>query len=105
MKILIKYNHTIIERLKLLSHEDDVKVLYEGKTQNHLIMVCPTLEEWILKAAKEARVDVGSYGLPYDAHDLHRTITIRLKNFENLVGDMRGRSRMLKTLERFVKDK
>ena len=92
-----------IEKLKLLSHEDDVKVLYDGRAQNCLIMLCPRLEEWILKVVKEVKVDIGDYNLPNDADRLHKTINIKLKNFENLIEDIKESSRMVKTLERVIK--
>jgi len=92
-----------IEKLRLLSYEDDVKVLYDGRAQNCLIMLCPRLEEWILKVVKEVKVDIGDYNLPNDADRLHKTINIKLKNLENLIEDIKESSRLFKTLERVIK--
>ena len=97
---------TYIKKLKLLSDEHEIKLLYDEKKQNHLIVLCPRLEEWILKAAKEAKVDVGNYGLPDDADELHKIISAKPRKprrFENLIADIKKRSRMLKTLEGFIK--
>jgi hypothetical protein len=91
-----------IEKLKLLSYEGEIKVLYDGRAQNCLIMLCLRLEEWILKVVKEVKVDIGDYNLPDDADRLHKTINIKLKNFESLMEDMKEKSRMLKTLEKVI---
>ena len=36
----------------------DIKVLHHSSTDNRLIVLCPRLEEWILKAARGAGIDV-----------------------------------------------
>lgn len=65
----------------------------------------PRLEEWILKAAREAGVDMRNYGLPDDADQSHKVINIRSRQFVNLLEDIKGKSRMLKTLEDHLKGK
>lgn len=47
-----------IGKLKTNSHEYDIKLLYDEIANNHLIVLCPRLEDWILKAAKEAGINV-----------------------------------------------
>lgn len=94
-----------IEKLKLFSHESEIKVLYDEKNQNHLIVLCPRLEEWVLKAVKEVRADIGDYSLPNDADKLHEVINVKLRNFVDLLEDIKKRSRMLKTLEGLIKGK
>lgn len=92
-----------IKELKLYEEKDEIKLLYDEKTQNYLIVLCPTLEEWILKVVKEAKIDISSYGLPDDRGKLHETINTKLKNLKNLIDDIKQKSSMLKTLEGFVK--
>lgn len=94
-----------IEKLKMNSHEYDIKLLYEEKSQNHLIVLCPTLEDWILKAAKDARVNVDDYSLPDDAYELHKIINIKLEKFVQLIEDIKKQSKMLKTLEKLIRSK
>jgi hypothetical protein len=97
---------TYIGKLKLHSHEKNIKLLYDENAQNYLIMLCPTLEEWILKAVKESGMNIVNFGLPDDVEKLHRTINIKLGSFENLMEDIKKRrSSMLKTLEGFIKNK
>jgi hypothetical protein len=94
---------TYIGKLKLHSHEKDIKLLSDENAQNYLIMLCPTLEEWILKAVKELGVNIVNFGLPDDAGKLHKIINIKLGSFENLIEDIKKRkSGMLKTLEGFI---
>jgi len=80
-----------------------LKVLNDNSNNNSLIILYPRLEEWILKAAKEARVDVRRYGLPDDGDRLHRMINTNINKFEKLVGDLKGKSKMLNALEKSIK--
>jgi len=66
-------------------------------------MLCPTLEEWILKVVKKVNIEISNYGLPDDAGKLHATINTKLENFKRLIKDIKKKSSMLKTLERFIK--
>ncbi len=47
-----------IEKLRLQSHEHQIKILYDEKAQNRLIVLCPRLEEWVLRAAQDAGVNI-----------------------------------------------
>lgn len=94
-----------VGKLKTNSYEYDIKLLYDEKAKNHLIVLCPRLEDWILKAAKEAKVDVENYRLPDDAYELHKIINVKLDNFVHLIEDIKKRSKMLKTLEKVIKSK
>ncbi len=46
---------------------------------------------------REAGVNVRNYGLPDDADQSHQVINIRPQQFVNLVEDIKGKNRMLKT--------
>ncbi|MGH7800750.1 MAG: hypothetical protein ACREOW_09000 [Thermodesulfobacteriota bacterium] len=95
-----------IKKLKPLSDKrDDIKLMHDKKARNYLIILCPRLEEWILKATREAGVNVEVYGLPNNADELHKFINTKLKGFVNLIENIKGKSRMLKTLEDFLKRK
>ena len=82
--------------------EHDIKVLHHSATDNCLIVLCPRLEEWVLKAATEAGIDVRTYGLPNDAARLHGEINIVLDKFEKLLADLKETSSRLKTLKRLL---
>lgn len=92
-----------IGKLKTKSNEYDIKLLYDENAQNCLIVLCPTLEDWILKAANDAKVNVEDYSLPDDAYELHKIINIKLEKFIQLIEDIKKRSKMLKTLEKLIR--
>jgi len=79
----------------------DLKLLH-GTNNNYLVILCPRLEAWILKSAKEASVDVSKYDLPNDEGKLHGLINISLEKFENLLEDLKGSSGRLKALKRLL---
>lgn len=82
--------------------EHEIKVLHDGTNNNYLIVLCPRLEEWILKAAQQAGKDVRKYDLPNDAAKLHREINISLDRFDNLLEELKDSSSRLKTLKRLL---
>jgi len=82
--------------------QHDIKVLHHSSTDNRLIVLCPRLEEWILKAASETGIDVRKYDLPNDAAKLHRHINISLDKFENLLEELKESSNRLKTLKKLL---
>lgn len=94
-----------LEKLHLLSNENEIKVLFDEKSQNYLIVLCPGLEDWILKVVRETGIDIEKYGLPNDANKLHEIINNKLPNFLNLLEDMKKNSRMLKTLRTILRTK
>jgi len=58
------------------------------------------LEDWILKAANEANINLQHFGLPNNAEELHRFINIRTDNFEKLVENIKDKSDIIKRLKR-----
>jgi len=81
-----------------------LKILNDASKNNDLIILCPRLEEWVLKAAKEAGIDIKRYNLPDDGEQLHKVINLDLRKFERLVNDLKGKSKMLEALEIAIKD-
>lgn len=93
-----------IGKLKIKSNEQAIKLLYDENARNYLIILCPKLEDWILKAAKEAKVNVEDYSLPDDASELHEIINIKPEKFLRLIEDLKKKkSKMLKNLETLLK--
>jgi hypothetical protein len=94
--------------LKRLPVKEDLptyglKILNDTSKHNDLIILTPRLEEWILKAAKDAGVDIKRYKLPDDGEQLHKVINLDLKKFDRLVNDLKDKSEMIKALERAIK--
>jgi hypothetical protein len=92
-----------VGKLKLHSHQQGIKFWHDDKNQNRLIMLCPRLEEWILKASQEAGINIQDYGLPNNANQIHHIINIRIENLKNLIKGMKDKSKMLKALEGLIR--
>jgi hypothetical protein len=96
--------------LKKLQVKEDLsgyglKILDDNYHNNDLIILCPRLEEWVLKAVKEAKIDIKKYNLPDDGERLHKKINISIDKFEKLIKDLKGKSKMMKALEKSIKNR
>jgi len=80
----------------------DFKILKDC-SNNKLIVLCPRLEEWMLKAAKCAGINIKNYGLPDNGNKLHEVINVDIRKFKKLLNDLKDKSDMLKALEKFIK--
>ena len=85
--------------IRKLTLEDDfpqgeLKVLCDESKGNRLIVLCPKFEDWILKAAREAKVDVRKYGLPDDPDELHKVINLNLVKLEKLLEGLKDSDRI-----------
>ena len=74
--------------------EYDFKVFHDDANDNRLIVLCPKLEDWVVKTARLAGVDPGSYGLPKDPDRLHREVNLALDRFDKLLQAISGNPRM-----------
>jgi len=93
-------------KLKIRSNDNDIKFMYDDKNKNYMIILCPRLEDWIIKAAKESRIDMKDYNLPDDAYELHKINFKSLNNFTKLIEDMEKRKcKMLMALGTFLRMK
>jgi len=81
--------------------EHSLKILLDKERKNHLVILRPRLEEWILKAAKESRVNVKKYGLPDDPLRLHDIINVNTDRFEELIEGLK-RSKQLTLLREIL---
>lgn len=92
-----------IGKLKLLSAENNIKLFHDKGGDNYLIVLCPRLEEWILRAAQEAGVSPNDFGLPNGANQLHKIINTKVETFVILLKGLKGKSKMMKVLETMIK--
>lgn len=78
-----------------------LKVLHNRNQDNRLVVLCPRLEEWIIDACKEVRIDIRDYNLPIDPNQLHKEARLNPKNYEKLVEDLflRNSKRVRKLFE------
>lgn len=86
-----------IKKLKIIEEEKElgIKVLFDEKRKNRIIILSPRLEEWIIKACEEAKIDLKKYNLPKNGNKLHKVINTNLNKFENLLGELIGNSKRL----------
>lgn len=77
----------------------DIKILNDNSNNNLVIRLCPRLEEWILKAASDARINPKNYSLPDDGNELHKFINSNVKKFEKFLDELNENSVRLKTLK------
>lgn len=71
-----------------------------------LIIVCPRLEEWLLQAAKEVKVDPARFGFPGTGEDLHEVISNNRERFDNFIQEVcRKRSPRLQQLQSLIAER
>lgn len=90
-------------RLETDLAQEELKVFYDESNGNHLFVLCPRLEQWVLKAAREANLNMEKYRLPNTPEKLHRVINLNLDRFERLLEDLKDKdSKRLKSLRKFL---
>lgn len=77
-----------------------IRVLHYRFLNNHVLVLCPRLEEWIIDACTESGVNILDYGLPNNGEKLHSIINVNLENFKNLVDTLIIESNRVKDLQR-----
>jgi hypothetical protein len=92
-----------LDKLKAVYQQHKIKILHDTKRNNYVIVLCPKLEDWILEATKEAKVDIKRYNLPRNSNELHKTINTKIGRFEELIDNLRKKSKMMKVLEKFIR--
>ena len=67
-----------------------LRVYADTPRRNRVILLRPRLEEWLLRAAAEAGLNVGGrrYNLPDNATRLHQEINLDLRKLERLLTDL-----------------
>ena len=74
-----------LQKLELISDVHDVKVFRDPAGSQKLAVVCPRLEEWVIKTAKLEGVEMRSYGLDQNANALHKEINDKLPKLRELI--------------------
>ena len=65
-----------------------LKVLEDAARDNQVILLCPRLEEWIIRAARDGGVSLERYNLPNRPSSLHRELNLDLPKFGRLVVEL-----------------
>ncbi len=80
----------------------NIKILHQTSRSNTPIILRPRLEDWILKAAQEANINLKIYKLPEDPTRLHEQINIQIDKFQKLLEDIKNKSKRLKELKKHL---
>lgn len=63
----------------------DLKLKIDKSRGNRLVVICPKLEDWLIKTAKNSAVRLADFGLSDRAGNLHADVNQRLPNLERLL--------------------
>lgn len=80
------------------SETNGLKILLHRQRNNRLVVLCPRLEEWIIRAARNANIRLSRYNLPGHPEHLHEVINLRQNRFQELVEDLMESSDRIRTL-------
>ena len=65
-----------------------LKLYVDRNRHNQVVVLCPDLEEWLLRAASDMGLAMQNYGLPNRANELHRVINLDERKIESLLTDL-----------------
>ena len=81
-----------LRRMQLVSDYPGtgLKLYTDSGRSNRVIVVCPRLEEWIIRAANDAGLQLRGprYNLPSGPSSLHNAINDDLRKLERLIDDL-----------------
>ena len=76
----------------LIQNNHDIKIAYDQKRNNYLIVLCPDRETWIIQTARVLGISLRNYKLPDDT-DKFKMITLANPNkVEKLLEDILAKS-------------
>ena len=79
---------------QMVKNEDSIGqglvVYYDRGRNNRVVVICPKLEDWILRATRDVRIRVNAppYNLPNTPNSLHKIINNRLVQVNLLLTDL-----------------
>lgn len=62
-----------------------LKLYYDRRRNNRIIVLCPDMEEWLLRAVNDMGLDIENYGLPRRANALHSVINSDERKIEKVL--------------------
>lgn len=72
----------------LIKQENGYRIIKDSKKNHIIIEIQPYLEEWILNACIDAKIDIREYNLPKDPISLHHVINSNLNKLEKLLKEL-----------------
>jgi hypothetical protein len=81
------------------------RLVHRSDQRKILILVNPTLEEWLLSRAKEQHIQPREYGLPEDARSMHKSPRYDQKpGFHRFLQDLAASDDGMKMLRKWLAD-
>ena len=78
-------SHLYMRSLSVLSFEHEIRLLRDKQRNNRLIVICPRLEDWLVRSTRESSLKMTDFGFESDnGRNLHREIVNRLDNVKRL---------------------
>jgi hypothetical protein len=74
-----------LKSLVVVSKQDDLRVLEDPQSGNRLIILCPRLEDWLVRTAQQGGLQMRDFGLSERPRDLHGEINHRLEGLRRLL--------------------
>ena len=65
-----------------------LKLYLDRDRNNRIVVLCPKLEDWLLRAAVYSGLSMNTYSLPSRANELHREINLDERKIERLLADL-----------------
>ena len=73
------------------------------RNNKRIIVICPRLEEFIIEACKESKINPKNFGLPLDSIQLHKKINAKLRNFKILLETLlKAKNRRIGILKKMI---
>jgi len=93
-----------LDLLEKIECNKDFEIYVDKNKLNKLILLCPKLEGWLIKACREANVDLNKYKLSDDEKRLHAIINLNVNKLEKVLALLPGRSSLYSKLEKYLKN-
>jgi len=77
-----------LRRFVQVSDTYDLRLRIDKGSNNRLVVVCPKLEDWLIKTAKTANMKMAKFSLSENPRELHADINTRLPNLERLIQEL-----------------
>ena len=65
-----------------------LKLYHDRSRNNQVVVLCPALEEWLLRSATDLGLNMARYGLPNRATELHSVINSDERKIQRLLTDL-----------------
>ncbi len=82
--------------------ECQIKILYYEFLNNHILVLSPRLEEWLIASANEAGISMSDFELPNNAEQLHQIINLNVDKLTLLIDALLEKSNRMKELKKCI---